>query len=34
LRDAGRHEILVLVDLIVEATVKVPLLPACTLSPP
>ena len=34
LRDAGRHETLVVVDLMVEATVKVPLLPACTLSPP
>jgi hypothetical protein len=33
LTDAGRHETLVVVDLIVEAAVKLPLLPACTLSP-
>ena len=30
----GLHATVVVVDLIVEATVKVPLLPLCTLSPP
>ena len=30
----GEHTTLVVVDLIVEATVNVPLLPLCTLSPP
>jgi hypothetical protein len=34
LTDAGRHETLVVVNLIVEAAVKLPLLPACILSPP
>ena len=31
---AGLHETLVLLDLIVEASVKLPLLPVWTLSPP
>jgi hypothetical protein len=34
LRLGGEHDTVVVVDLIVEATVKVPLLPLCTLSPP
>ena len=31
---AGLHTTVVVVDLIVDASVKVPLLPLCTLSPP
>ena len=31
---AGLHTTVVLVDLIVDASVKVPLLPLCMLSPP
>ena len=34
LTDAGLHATLVVVDLMVEASVKVPRLPLCTLSPP
>jgi len=31
---AGEHATVVVVALLVEASVKVPLLPECTLSPP
>jgi hypothetical protein len=31
---AGEHDTVVVVDLLVEASVKVPLLPECTESPP
>ena len=34
LTDAGLHTTVAVVDLIVDASVKVPLLPLCTLSPP
>ena len=34
LTDAGLHETVVVLDLIVDARVKVPVLPVWTLSPP
>jgi hypothetical protein len=34
LTDEGLHETAVVLDLIVEARVKLPLLPVCTLLPP
>jgi len=34
LTEGGLHATVVVVDLIVDARVKVPLLPLCTLSPP